>query len=755
MSCLSRNSCSVQSSARESFLGSWQQSFSLTSSVAEVTSEDVPALEVKELVSEQYEQEQRPLSTQLCSVSLNDQTLLDPQFFSSSVKERNREDGNELTLQPDQSDSLSATDEITSSSKAECSHGNSSRLLQHPSQFDLRSTYPKANSRNHSCLEKSHNSLLHKRDSSAPNNRSVAGLSRVDSVLWDDLPFSESLNEFLARIEDGKSVVSLSAGKQTLTESSELDVNLNKSYSRQTLVAADLPEASVSGRLLPLAENNSWENILLARFQSNRNALSAEVSQCESSSGVSSSTDKEYGASSVTPSPHLPVLSPFLPVTSNPSVPESRSVQPKEASVDISKSASPFISLQCTAEHGESSRVKRSKAAACVLAAQDSCLAGGGNKHNSSTPSQRTDLTLTGAWDFDPPSTMRRIYNRKLNPLTELSENIFRSVNRREMLWNSIFPEGSYNASADLFDASAREAGKPVEFFNKLCNSVTEEDTLAEKVTPPESVLWPGDGLSKSSKLSSSLHRSPSDFSKHSTPLTYTFCDPDWSSVSTQDFVPYSQSTPMTKPLQKLWPVAEKSSLVTTFTPKNHSKRKRSRSSFQNTLLQQLTGRLVKQERPSSREDKENYSCASQQFPNSQPPADFEEWIPPSASKRLKRASSNLTTVNWAAALQSACGHGSRSPISESKESSENGACFQNERLKPGDTARILTTPASAGAIELSSFNATVLEVCSPPEGKSRLSNASHSGAVLGGAAGWSPELFFQAQTPFSRKPKY
>ncbi|XP_074773767.1 DNA damage-induced apoptosis suppressor protein isoform X2 [Athene noctua] len=50
LSSLSRNSCFVQSSGRESFLGSWQQSFSLTSSVAWVTVEDFPTLEVGKLV---------------------------------------------------------------------------------------------------------------------------------------------------------------------------------------------------------------------------------------------------------------------------------------------------------------------------------------------------------------------------------------------------------------------------------------------------------------------------------------------------------------------------------------------------------------------------------------------------------------------------------------------------------------------------------------------------------------------------------
>ncbi|XP_069664545.1 DNA damage-induced apoptosis suppressor protein isoform X1 [Haliaeetus albicilla] len=768
LSSLSRNSCFVQSSGRETLLGSWQQSFSLTSSVAWVTAEDFPTLEVGKLVSEQHEQEGRPVSAEWCSVSLNNQTFGDSQFCSSSVKEGNKEEDNELSSHTRQTGSISATDKLerVSSSKTECLHGNSSKLLRHPLEFEVKSIYPKTNSRNYSYPEKSHNSFFYERDASASNHINVAGASQTDSMLWDELPFSESLNEFLARIEGGKSVVtspSLDAGKQTLLESSNLGVNLNKSYPRQTLLAADLPEASILGRFLPPAENGSWENILFACLQSNANPPSDEVSQCESSSSVLSSTDKECGASCFIPNPCLPILSQSLPVTSEPSVSESRYVQPKEANMNISKSSWSFISLQCTAEHGETSCLKRSKAATCVCSAHDSCLAGCKNKENSSsTPSQRTDLTFTGAWDSDPttPSNTRRLYKRELKPLTELSENTFKSVNRREMLWNSIFPEGSYNASADLFDTSAREVAKPVEFLNKSCNSLIQEDTLTERVTASELVLYPGDDvLCNSSKLSSSLHRSPPAFSKHSTPVTYSFCPSECNSVSAQDFVPYLQSTPLTKPFQKLWPVGESSS-VTIFTPQNptkiHSKCKRSRSSFQNTLLQQLTGRLVKRERLSNGEEKGSHSSVSQQFLNSQPPANFEDWIPPSANKRLKSTGSlDLKTVSWAADLQSTCGHAGRNPISESKETSENDVCFQNERLNPGDTARILTTPVFAGVTKALFLNDTVLETCSPSEGKSLLSSANYSGDMLEGAAGWSPELFFQARTPFSNKPKY
>ncbi|XP_015489849.1 DNA damage-induced apoptosis suppressor protein isoform X5 [Parus major] len=750
LSSLSRSSCFVQSSGRESFLGCWQQSLSLTSSVAWVTAEDFPTLEVGKLVSEQHEQEERPVSAELGSVSLNNQTLWDSQFLISSVKEGDKEKDNESSSQLSRTDGISATDKLerVSSSNTECSHGNSSKLLQHPLESEVKNYYPKTNSRNYCYSEKSHNSLVCKKDASAPNHINVARVSQMDSMLWEELPFSESLNELLARIEDGRSVVaspSLDAGKHVHLESTKLGVNLNKSYSRQAV--GDLPTASVSGRLLPPAGSNSWETTVFACLQSNADPLS-DVSQYESSSSDLSSTLKEGGASS--------------PVTPEPSVSQSRCMQSKEANSDPANSSWSFIGLR-----GETSCLKKSKTATCVHSACESCLAACENKENYSTPSQKTAFTLTGPQVADPPtaSNARRIYERELKPLTELSDNTFRSISRKELQCSNIFPEGSYNASADLFDASVREVAKPVEFLNKSCNSLIQEDTLTETVTA-ESVLSPGGAPCSSSKLSSSLHRSPHAFSKHSTPVTYSFCDSECSSVCAQDFVPYSQSTPMTKPLQKQWSAGERSSFITTFTPKNptknHSKCKRSRSSFQNTLLQQLTGKLVKRGRPRNRKDKESGSSASQQFLNSQLPASLEEWITPSSNKGLKpTASSNLKTVSWAADLQSACGHTGRNPISESRKNSESDDnLIQNKKISLGDKPRILTSPLSASVTKTLFLNETekdpeVLKTCSPSEGRTHLSGGNYSEVVLEGPTVWSPELFLQARIPFSNKPKY
>lgn len=728
LSSWNRNSCFVQSSGGESFLGCWQQSFSLTSSVAWVTAEDFPTLEVGKLVSEQHEEEGRPVSAESCSVSLNNQTLWESQCCSSSVREENKEEEDELNSQPSQTDRISATDKLEriSFSGTNCSPPNNSRLLKNPSEFGVKSIYPKTSIGNDSYKEKSPNSLFYNRRTSTSNHVNVTRVSQTDSVLWEELPFSESLNEFLARIE-GESFVtppSLDAGQRTALESSKLSVNLNKSCPRQAPGAGGLPEGSISGRFLPPAEKDSWESISFAWQQSNPNSVSDEVSQHESFCSISSSADKERGASCVIPSSHLLTPSQSLLVTSEYSA-SKRNRQPKEADTEVSKSACPFINLQRAAEREESFCLQRSKRATCMQSVRDSCLAGSGNKENCSyEANQRKDLTFTGIRNSDPatPNNTRRMCERELKTSTELQENAFKSINKREMIQNSSCPEGSYNASADLFDTS--EVAKTVEFLNKSCNSLIQEGRLTGKVTTPELGLFPLDVHCNSLKQTPSLHRSPLAFRKHSTPVAYSFYDSECNSVSAQDFVPYSESTPVAKPVQKLWPLGEQSSLVTLFTPKNpvkvHSKCKRSRSSFQNTLLQQLTGKLVKRQKLCNGEEKESNSSVPQLFQNSQLPADFEEWI----------------------------------PISGSKENSEKDACFRSEGLNSENTAGILATPVSAGTTKALFLNDSILETCSSSEGKNHLSRANYSGVILEGATGWSPELFFQAQSPFFCKPK-
>ncbi|XP_031468287.1 DNA damage-induced apoptosis suppressor protein isoform X1 [Phasianus colchicus] len=759
LSVLSRNSCFVQSSGRESFLGSWQQSFSLTSSVAWVTAEDFPSLEVGKLASEQHEEEGRSVSVESCSVSFNNQTLLDSQFCSSSVKEGNKEE-NELRSQPSQADRISATDKLEriSSSKTECSLQNSSWLLENPLDFRSKIVYPKTNSENYSCQEKSLKLPFYGRHISASNHVNLTGASQTDSMLWDELPFSESLNEFLARIEHKSFVTSpnLNAGKCGRLESSKLSINCNKSHPRQTPVAGALPEAS--GRFLPSAEKDSWESISFACLKASPNPLSDEVLQHNSFSSVLSSADKECGASCFIPHSHLLTPSQSLQVTSETSA-SKRSRQSKEANAKVSKSACSFISPPCSAEY-EETRIQRSKRATCVHSAHDSCLSGSENKENSSrTPNQRKDLIFTGTWDSGPatPSDIRRIHERERKPLTELHENAFESISKKEVIWNGSCPEGSYNVSADLFDVNAGEGAKAAESLNKSSNSSIQEDPSTEKVTTPKLVLFPGDVSCNSSKQTSSLHRTPLAFRKHSTPVTCSFYDSGCNAFSAQDFVPYSESTPVAKPLQKLWPAGEHSPSVTVLTPENptktHSKRKRSRSSFQNTLLQQLTGRLVKRERLSSNEDLEGRSSVPWQFCNSQSPANFEEWITPSANKRLKpTASLSIKPASWDSQLT--CEHADRNPISGSKENSEKDVCFRSERFNSVNRATVLATPVSAGIAKALFLNDTILESCSSSEGKNLSSRANYSRVSMEGATGWSPELFFQAQSPIFHQSK-
>uniref|UniRef100_A0A8C6YTF5 DNA damage induced apoptosis suppressor n=1 Tax=Nothoprocta perdicaria TaxID=30464 RepID=A0A8C6YTF5_NOTPE len=208
-SSLSRNSWSVQCS----LLGCWQQSLSLTSSVAWVTA-DSSSLEKEKFGSERSEQQERPLSAEPDTVSLNNQTLWDSVFCSSSVRKGNEEEENEPSSQSNQTNNVSAPDRLERifSSKTACSFDNSSRLLQNFLELEVKNTYLENNSGNGSYAKKSHNSLSYKSQFSPSNHANAAGVTPTDSMFWDELPFSESLNEFLARVEDERKVLLFPGG---------------------------------------------------------------------------------------------------------------------------------------------------------------------------------------------------------------------------------------------------------------------------------------------------------------------------------------------------------------------------------------------------------------------------------------------------------------------------------------------------------------------------------------------------------------
>ncbi|XP_038243344.1 DNA damage-induced apoptosis suppressor protein isoform X2 [Dermochelys coriacea] len=753
------NSYFVQSGGQESFSGPWQQSFGLTSSSVDwITTEDFSSLELGKAAGEQCKLQERRFSAEVCSLSPSNQAIQDLQLCNP-LNERNEQEDNEFSSLSSQSNTITATEKLESFSslKREWSPDrNRSRLLQSP--LDLKYSCPEIISRHDYFQENSFNSLIYQRkdysfcaSAVSPNYGIAAGTSQDDPMIWDELPFSESLNEFIARIENNKSTLSpvgLNAHKYSLHERSELDENHSKTSCSQGIVHAACKSTTTTGRFPQLAENvNTCKEHITSCHQSNLTPVNGQVSQSESLTSVLSTSTKGGRESDFIPNLPLLVLSQSSAVTATFALSAGSFLQSEEANVNISNNAHSFTNLQCTMKDAESPYLQRREKPARLHSLYDGCVANWENKENCSyPPDPRTDLTSSQdlGCDSAAPYKAKNMCKRELEPLTELQENTVRAINQSDLLQNnSNHPKSSYNASADLFDASAREIETMVEFSNKSHNSSAQEDVLTEKCTASELVCSPLDVDCSYSKCRSSL------FGIHSTPITYSLYDLELDLVDTQNFVPYSQSTPVARPLQKFRSQRGRKSVLPKLTSKSptkiHCKCKPSRPSFKNTLLRQLTSNFLKHTRSSNIAI--NKSVSQQSFINSKVPEnDSKEWIPPSATKLLQPvAFSTLKTVGLQARSPAICKPLDKKTISEDKANSgksRTDACLRSRKLNPMNRAGIPTTLIPENAAKASLLEDAVSGTCACSETQKSHSCVTYLVGGLDDAVSWSPELF-------------
>ncbi|XP_030414285.1 DNA damage-induced apoptosis suppressor protein isoform X2 [Gopherus evgoodei] len=747
------NSCFVQSRGRESFSVPWQQSFGLTSSSVEwVTTEDFSSLELSKAAGEQ------------CKLHERDQTIQDLQLCNS-MNERNEQQDSEFSSLSSRSDTITATEKLESCShlKREWSPArNSSRLLQSPLDLGVKYSCLEIISRHDYCQEKSWNSLpCQIKDDSfcssavSLNHGSIAGTSQDDPMIWDELPFSESLNDFIVKIENQSTIsaVGLNAHKCSLRERNELDENHSKTSCRQGIVHVACKSTTTTGRFPPLAENvNTCKEHILSCHQSHLTPVNGQASQCEPLYSILSTSTKGGRESDFIPDPPLLVLSQSSAVRATCVLSAGSFLQSEKANVNISNNAHSFTNLQCTMKDAEISYLQRREHPAHLHSLYDGCIADWENKENCSyPPNLRTDLTSSQelGCDLAAPYKAKNTCKRELELLTELQENTVRAINQNDMLQNnSNHSKSSYNASADLFEASAREMETMVEFSNKSHNSSAQENVSTEKYTASELVCSPLDVGCTYSESRSSLSLPP-PFGKHSTPISYSLYDSELDLVDTQNFVPYSQSTPVARPLQKFRSQRGRESVLPKLTSKSPTKicckSKQSRPSTKNTLVRQLTSKFLKHKRSSN--TALSKSVSQQSFINSEVPEnDSKEWIPPSATKLLQPvAFSNFKTVGLQARSQAICKPIDKKTISENKVSSgksRTDTCLRSRKLNPMNRAGIPTTPIPTNAAKALLLKDAVSGTCACSETQKSRSCATYLVGGLDEAVSWSPELF-------------
>ncbi|XP_015270499.1 PREDICTED: DNA damage-induced apoptosis suppressor protein-like, partial [Gekko japonicus] len=193
----------VPSSQAQGLSGLWAQSFGLTSSsVSGGTAADLAALDSRRTARDEQKRDNSPVSLQR-----RNQSIDSSQDDNQAVNERNVQGGDKFCLCPTWHNGIFVEKEARSRSAERDDY----RAVQNPLQTGKEDSPGKIIIQHSHGLERPHNPLQggpccplvscagHSRD-----GRSSQG----EPWLWDELPSSESLNEFIARIESGNATES-------------------------------------------------------------------------------------------------------------------------------------------------------------------------------------------------------------------------------------------------------------------------------------------------------------------------------------------------------------------------------------------------------------------------------------------------------------------------------------------------------------------------------------------------------------------
>lgn len=316
----------------------------------------------------------------------------------------------------------------------------------------------------------------------------------------------------------------------------------------------------------------------------------------------------------------------------------------------------------------------------------------------------------------------------------------------------------SYDASTDLFDSSARAAGGATGTLAAVRAFSEQEGSPTKK--RPTFVLSPSELDASWTTSPPGLSLQPASDQKTSTPVASSGAESEGSLSGTSDFVPYSQATPLAKPCQRARLRRGRESILGGL-PLNrlswiHGRHAKPRAALPDSLRRQCLSKFL----PSSRGSDACRTAGDEGDPmplciDGSPAqklfeSDSEEWIPPSERKEGRRVASQH---------QKALGLRRRIPVGNvagnqivaKSPLSENGLGCETRfppKKPPPIEAALRTRPIREDATNLR--HPTVASPVLFRALVDRLSRAPASRSVPD-AASWSPELF--AGDPAQNRP--
>ncbi|XP_054830460.1 DNA damage-induced apoptosis suppressor protein [Eublepharis macularius] len=631
----------VPSSHRDCLSNLWPQSFGLTSSsISRGTAVNAATSGANQATCDEQKWDDR-----LVSLQPHDQSIDNSQDGNLTVSEKNLQEDDELCLCSTWRDSII----FKKNAQSHSSERDDSRSLQNPLEIGKKSSPNKINIWHRHGPEKPPNPLLCQRQgySFCPpilctGHSRDGGSSQDDSWLWDELPSSESLDEFIARIEKSKAMVSPTEtetrGHVPSKGAGEIQGHVNPS-------SLQLGAASTTGeireKLQEVAEKvDVFKESVSPRHWSNWSSLSGKEYQQEASFTTSSTQrkdDREYLSSHHQILPHLSLLG------TKPSSSKGSCLSSKEGvGQDVNSCEN----------HCASSSLKASSNCLENLARLNcKCegnVTGWRKKENSHCElKQISDLTDVQEQGFTLAACDKQERVCEREPFPEVQGGkCTRGEISNLLLDSSLCPQGSYNASADLFDTNAAgvevvEGILTAEAFSAQEGALTTKSTASGYKPSELEASWTAsqNGLSLLDLFATCEPRA-------STPVAGSAVELECSPLGTQYFVPPSQSTPRVRPCQQVrLPKGKESNLSElplNKLPWIDAEWKRPRPAFKAPLVKQLVSKFLQSRRSSTLSSAATDTSITQGlFVNTSRAQglaedDGEECIPPSEEKWMQ-----------------------------------------------------------------------------------------------------------------------
>ncbi|KAJ1065714.1 hypothetical protein K5549_007709 [Capra hircus] len=386
----------------------------------------------------------------------------------------------------------------------------------------------------------------------------ASGSQDCDLEIWDDLPLSESLNKFLAAIESEIAINQTDASSRKCC----LDNDINKlhvDHSRLSLTpqrtpgALHTPHIALRSPPATVKANSSRDNFL-SNHEANPSPSVHKESQPENrAEALSFSGNKRDISEHSLPNVHLSALFPSSKGSGTTVALKSTRILPRETEISCKHNTSEAdhscLSSKYNNGCGEKSLSEMSEKLTTLHSGRYNVVSNFPSLENKQycrwPKNQGNSLTICRKLTY-PLEALHSTPDRSINTLRAM---LYEHTGNNLTQNCSTGHEGNYSASVDLFDDSPKEMDIVTEMTKRSQDILLQwGKSLAEShhIESDFSLRSLSENSSQSSQKSSLQNTSASLYPRTCPSPPHFQSDSEYDFEYSQDFVPCSQSTPVT-----------------------------------------------------------------------------------------------------------------------------------------------------------------------------------------------------------------